>query len=144
MFSRPANALTSIISVDSGVWKFVNIWSTTLNLKPGYIKMLVELVPALTHSWRSFWARPSFSANNFWAALSRVLTLVVPTASTGEPLWLKEENPTPTKYQKILQLDNKEYTAERLDTLLKKLYPICFFTNGKEADFRNRDMVLQV
>ena len=35
MFSLPAKALTSIISVLSGVWKFVNILSTTLNLKPG-------------------------------------------------------------------------------------------------------------
>ena len=61
-----------------------------------------------------------------------------------EPLWLKEENPTPTKYQKILQLDNKEYTAERLDTLLKKLYPICFFTNGKEEDFRNRELLVSL
>ena len=50
-----------------------------------------------------------------------------------EPLWLKEENPTPTKYKKLLQLDNKEYTNERLEVLLKALHPICFYTPGHEA-----------
>lgn len=61
-----------------------------------------------------------------------------------EPLWLKEENPKPTKYKKILQLDNKEYTAERLDRLLEKLYPICFFTKGKEEAFRNKELLISL
>ena len=61
-----------------------------------------------------------------------------------EPLWLKEENPQPTKYKKLLQLDNKEYTSERLEVLLKALYPICFFTEGYEAEFRDKAKLVQL
>ena len=61
-----------------------------------------------------------------------------------EPLWLKEENPTPTKYKKLLQLDNKEYTNERLEVLLKALYPICFYTQGHEAEFRDKSKLVQL
>lgn len=61
-----------------------------------------------------------------------------------EPLWLEEENPTPTKYKKLLTLDNKEYDSQRLNDLLSKLEPICFYTKGKEADFRNRDKLVNI
>ena len=61
-----------------------------------------------------------------------------------EPLWLKEENPSPTDYPKILQLENIEYTQERLDTLLEKLYPICFYTNDKKDDFRNKEKLVKI
>ena len=61
-----------------------------------------------------------------------------------EPLWLKEENPTATKYPKILQLENKDYEEGRLDALLQKLYPICFYTQGQEADFRNKEKLVKL
>ena len=61
-----------------------------------------------------------------------------------EPLWLKEENPTPTKYPKILQLENKEYEDKRLDSLLQALYPICFYTKGLEEDFRNKEKLVKI
>lgn len=61
-----------------------------------------------------------------------------------EPLWLKEENPSPTKYKKILTLTNIEYDKDRLETLLDSLYPICFYTQGKENDFRNREKLLKL
>ena len=61
-----------------------------------------------------------------------------------EPLWLEEEKPTPTDYPKILQLENKEYADGRLDTLLQKLYPICFYTQGQEADFRNKEKLVSL
>jgi len=61
-----------------------------------------------------------------------------------EPLWLEEENPTPTEYPKLLTLDNKEYTSERLSTLLDALYPICFFTEGKEDIYRNKEKLVQI
>ena len=61
-----------------------------------------------------------------------------------EPLWLKEENPQPTKYKKLLQLDNKEYTNERLEVLLKALHPICFYTEGHEAEFRDKAKLVQL
>ena len=61
-----------------------------------------------------------------------------------EPLWLKEENPTPTKYKKLLMLDNKEYDSKRLDCLLEKLYPICFYTKNEEAKFRDKTLLLKL
>ena len=61
-----------------------------------------------------------------------------------EPLWLKEENPTATKYPKILQLENKDYEEGRLDVLLQKLYPICFYTQGQESDFRNKEKLVKL
>lgn len=61
-----------------------------------------------------------------------------------EPLWLDEENPTPTKYKKILQLDNKEYTSERLETLLKKLEPICFYNKENPEVFRDRELLVKI
>ena len=61
-----------------------------------------------------------------------------------EPLWLKEENPEPTKYKKILQLDNKEYESGRLEKLLNELYPICFYTQGKENVFRDKALLVKL
>ena len=62
----------------------------------------------------------------------------------NEPLWLKEENPRATKYPKILQLENIEYDENRLNELLEKLRPCCFFTNGMEDDFRNRNKLVNI
>ena len=61
-----------------------------------------------------------------------------------EPLWLKDENPSPTKYKKLLQLDNKEYTSQRLKELLDALKPICFYTKEKQQDFRNREKLVKL
>lgn len=61
-----------------------------------------------------------------------------------EPLWLKEENPKPTEYPKILQLENIEYSSERLNNLLEKLKPCCEYTCGKEEYFRNREKLVQI
>ncbi len=62
----------------------------------------------------------------------------------NEPLWLKEENPKATKYPKILQLENIEYDEKRLDQLLEKLRPCCFYTAGQEEDFRNRSKLVNI
>ena len=62
----------------------------------------------------------------------------------NEPLWLKEENPKATKYPKILQLENIEYDEKRLDQLLEKLHPCCFYTAGQEEDFRNRSKLVNI
>ncbi len=61
-----------------------------------------------------------------------------------EPLWLKEENPKPTEYPKILQLENIEYSSKRLTSLLEKLKPCCEYTCGKEEYFRNREKLVQI
>lgn len=62
----------------------------------------------------------------------------------NEPLWLEDENPAQTEYPKILQLENKEYDSQRLSALLEKLHSCCFFTEGKEEDFRNREKLVQI
>ena len=61
-----------------------------------------------------------------------------------EPLWLEEEKPAPTEYPKILQLENKEYESKRLEELLKKLYPICFYTQGYEKEFRDKAKLVKI
>ena len=59
-------------------------------------------------------------------------------------MWLKEENPTPTKYEKLLQLENKDYEPARLEKLLNQLYPICFYKDDDKEIFRNREKLVQI
>lgn len=61
-----------------------------------------------------------------------------------EPLWLKEENPIPTDYPKILQLTNIEYNSERLENLLSALYPICFYQKENHNNYRNKEKLLEI
>ena len=60
-----------------------------------------------------------------------------------EPLWLDEENPQKTDYEKLLVLKNIEFGDEKLDSLLSKLEPICFF-KGDEEKFRNKEMLISI
>ena len=71
MLSRVEKADTSIMRVERGTWKFVMSASTTLNSYPGRMKRLVFS--------RSRGIRHCLSESQ---ALSRLLTLVVPTAIT--------------------------------------------------------------
>ena len=61
-----------------------------------------------------------------------------------EPLWLKEENPQPTQYQKILELENLPYKTERLEKLLAELEPICFYDCQKPEDFRDKKKLVSL
>lgn len=61
-----------------------------------------------------------------------------------EPLWLEEENPVPTEYKKILQLTNKPYNSKRLENLLNELEPVCFYTENKKTDFRNKQKLIDI
>ena len=54
-----------------------------------------------------------------------------------EPLWLKEENPEPTEYKKILKLTNISPKNFSLDKLIDSLNPICVLSKGKEELYRN-------
>ena len=54
-----------------------------------------------------------------------------------EPLWLKEENPEPTEYKKILKLTNISPKNVSLDKLIDSLNPICVLSKGKEELYRN-------
>ncbi len=60
-----------------------------------------------------------------------------------EPLWLKEEEPQETAYEKLLVLKNIEFGDEKLDALLSKLEPICYF-KGDENLFRNKDELVSI
>nr|MCR4790381.1 polysaccharide biosynthesis protein [Treponemataceae bacterium] len=62
-----------------------------------------------------------------------------------EPLWLKEEDPKPTKYNKILQLKNEDINKNSLyDRLLEELYPICFYQQENAEKYRNRDILIKI
>lgn len=60
-----------------------------------------------------------------------------------EPLWLSDENPQKTDYEKLLVLKNIEFGDEALDSLLSKLEPICYF-KGNEDSFRNKEELLSI
>ncbi len=60
-----------------------------------------------------------------------------------EPLWLKEEEPKKTEYEKILELKNMEFGDENLDSLLSALEPICFWKNDAEK-FRNKELLVSI
>ncbi|MBP5575414.1 MAG: polysaccharide biosynthesis protein [Treponema sp.] len=61
-----------------------------------------------------------------------------------EPLWLREENPTPTQYKKILKLNNIPPKTFKTEELLQKLYPVCYFTEGNADIYRNRDELVRI
>ena len=61
-----------------------------------------------------------------------------------EPLWLKEENPRPTAYKKILQLTNIPPRTFALDELVEKLAPICAFDAAQPDAYRNKERLLSI
>lgn len=61
-----------------------------------------------------------------------------------EPLWLKEENPEPTEYKKILKLTNISPQNFSLDKLIDSLNPICVLSKGKEELYRNSDELKKI
>lgn len=61
-----------------------------------------------------------------------------------EPLWLDEENPQKTEYEKILILKNLEMDDGELNTLLEKLEPICFFDSKKKEEFRDKEKLISI
>lgn len=60
-----------------------------------------------------------------------------------EPLWLKEENPTRTKYKKLFTLTSVS-PCFNLDELLEKMKPICFFDSEKKQMYRNMEMLIEI
>ncbi|MCR5217334.1 nucleoside-diphosphate sugar epimerase/dehydratase [Treponema sp.] len=61
-----------------------------------------------------------------------------------EPLWLKEENPQPTEYKKILRLHNVESNSFNLDELLAELMPVLKFDSKRPNQFRDKDFLINV
>lgn len=61
-----------------------------------------------------------------------------------EPLWLKEENPTPTEYKKLLKLTNIPSKTFELNTLIQQLEPICSFNPEKPELYRNKDILISL
>jgi len=61
-----------------------------------------------------------------------------------EPLWLEEENPTETKYPKILELKNIPLEKTDLMELIERLKPICFFDENNIEAYRNKELLLSI
>ncbi len=63
-----------------------------------------------------------------------------------EPLWLKEEEPGKTEYEKIFHLKNIDFKTEDLASLLNKLKPICFYDENfcEKNVYRNREYLLSI
>jgi FlaA1/EpsC-like NDP-sugar epimerase len=59
-----------------------------------------------------------------------------------EPLWLPEENPQPTRYPKIMQLQNNNLQGVSLANLVENLSPICYLQKDREALYRNRKALI--
>lgn len=63
---------------------------------------------------------------------------------TTEPLWLEEESPRKTNYEKVLELHNMELSENELNEIITSLKPICFY-DEKNADFyRNKELLIQI
>lgn len=63
-----------------------------------------------------------------------------------EPLWLTEEEPKKTKYEKLLELKNIEFDDDELSKLLKTLKPVCYFDCTNETSqklFRDKDFLVK-
>ena len=67
-----------------------------------------------------------------------------PGERLDEPLWLKEENPTPTEFKKILQLVNLPWDEKKLNDALNALYPVCHFVADKAHLFRDKEELLRI
>ena len=60
-----------------------------------------------------------------------------------EPLWLAEEDPQKTEFEKLLVLKNREMDDAELSALLDALRPICRF-GGDGEKFRNKELLLTI
>ena len=61
-----------------------------------------------------------------------------------EPLWLKEENPEPTAFPKVLRLHNHCENGFSLDGLLEKLCAICFYKEGAAGLYRDSEALKKI
>src|SRR5574344_319255 len=64
-----------------------------------------------------------------------------------EPLWLPEEEPRKTSYEKLLQLKNMPYESDYHRSLVDKLRPVCIGAENTPADaskYRNRDYLVDL
>ncbi|GMO12787.1 MAG: hypothetical protein Ta2A_23000 [Treponemataceae bacterium] len=63
-----------------------------------------------------------------------------------EPLWLNEENPEKTEFEKILRLTYQNTESFDLNELLKTLGAICISHNGQKKDdalYRNKETLIK-
>lgn len=60
-----------------------------------------------------------------------------------EPLWLEEEDPTPTEYPKILRLRSTEM-GEELQQLIDAMVPVCVFDASRPELYRNADYLVHL
>ena len=62
-----------------------------------------------------------------------------------EPLWLKEEEPSPTKYKKILELKNINGLSFPLKKLLELLKPVCISDGiNYSPEYRSKEKLAEI
>lgn len=83
-----------------------------------------------------------FSGYEPYKDVDIVLTGLRKGERLDEPLWLEEEEPTPTEYPKILRLRSTSM-GESLNALLDKLAPTCMFNPAKAELYRNGEYLVQ-
>ncbi len=61
-----------------------------------------------------------------------------------EPLWLKEENPRATEYEKILELKNIYIEDYKLNQLLEKMKYVCSYNENNADLYRNKEYLIDL
>ena len=56
-------------------------------------------------------------------------------------MWIKEEEPKKTKYEKLLELKNLPMDSFTLQNVLLQLSDVCFFNEENPEVFRNREFL---
>ncbi len=61
-----------------------------------------------------------------------------PGEKLEEQLWNGNENPVPTEHVRILTIPSMQTDAEKIELLLSRLKPVCYFKPSKPDMFRNK------
>ncbi|MBQ4330804.1 MAG: polysaccharide biosynthesis protein, partial [Spirochaetaceae bacterium] len=84
-----------------------------------------------------------FSGYEPYKDVDIVLTGLRKGERLDEPLWLEEEEPTPTEYPNILRLRSSSM-GQQLQELLDALTPVCTFDPAKAALYRNAEYLVEL
>ena len=84
-----------------------------------------------------------FSGYEPYKDVDIVLTGLRKGERLDKPLWLEEEEPTPTEYPNILRLRSSSM-GQQLQELLDALTPVCTFDPAKAALYRNAEYLVEL
>ncbi len=63
---------------------------------------------------------------------------------TEEPLWTADENPRPTAYPMILQMESSKSGMADIEKLVSSLYPVCKYDPEHSDVYRGRDYLIRL